>query len=180
MRASMRDLKDEQLMQAYASGSMAAFEALYARYRLPLYRYLRRQVPDEATANDLYQGCWEKVIAARRRYRPAAPFRAWLFRIAHNHAVDHHRARKPDHDTSPDRLADGTPGPEALLDTTAQAARFALALSALPFEQRNALLLHFEGGLGLAEIADLSGEPRETVKSRLRYATQKLKQALSQ
>lgn len=176
----MRDVKDEQLMQDYASGNMPAFEELYARYRLPLYRYFRRQVPDEATANDLYQGCWEKVIAARRRYRPAAPFRAWLFRIAHNHAMDHHRARKPEYDTSPEWLADGKPGPEALLDATAQEARFARALSSLPFEQRNALLLHFESGLGLAEIADLSGEPRETVKSRLRYATEKLKQALSQ
>ncbi|HSG95109.1 MAG TPA: sigma factor, partial [Afifellaceae bacterium] len=62
----MRDASDETLMQQYAAGDLSAFEALYARYRGPLYRYILRQVSDPATANDLYQGSWEKVIRARR------------------------------------------------------------------------------------------------------------------
>jgi RNA polymerase sigma-70 factor (ECF subfamily) len=175
----MRDLKDEQLMQDYASGSMQAFEELYTRYRLPLYRYFRRHAPDEATANDLYQGCWEKVIAARRRYRPAAPFRAWLFRIAHNHAMDFHRARKPGASDPLEGVPDGKPGPEELLDGAAQGQRLLAALAALPPEQKDAILLRFESGLGLEDIGKLTGVARETVKSRLRYATQKMKQALS-
>lgn len=175
----MRDVKDEQLMQDYASGSMQAFEELYARYRLPLYRYFRRHAPDEATANDLYQGCWEKLIAARRRYRPTAPFRAWLFRIAHNHAMDHHRGRKPHNNDEVDSLRDGNPGPDALLEGAAKGEQFMAALAALPLEQKDALLLRFESGLGLDDIGKLAGVSRETVKSRLRYATRKLKQALS-
>lgn len=53
------------------------------------------------------------------------------------------------------------------------------ALAALPLEQKDALLLRFESGLGLDDIGKLAGVSRETVKSRLRYATRKLKQALS-
>ncbi|HSM68502.1 MAG TPA: sigma-70 family RNA polymerase sigma factor [Xanthomonadales bacterium] len=176
---AMRDLKDEHLMRQYASGDLRAFEELYARYRGPLYRYFRRQVPDEPSANDLYQGCWEKIIAARRRYRPRAPFRAWLFRIAHNHAMDYHRRRKPDSADVVEHLQDGNPGPEGLLESAAQGERLMTALAALPLEQKDALLLRFESGLGLDDIGKLTGVARETVKSRLRYATQKLKQALA-
>ena len=176
---AMRDLRDEQLMLNYASGDLRAFEELYARYRGPLYRYFRSQVPDEPSANDLYQGCWEKIIAARRRYRPRAPFRAWLFRIAHNHAMDHHRKRKPDSADAVEHLPDGNPGPEDLLEGAAQGKRLLAALATLPLEQKDALLLHFESGLGLEDIGKLTGVARETVKSRLRYATQKLKRALS-
>ena len=74
----MRERSDEDLMEAWAAGSMQAFEALYARYRGPLYRYILRQAGDDATANDLYQGSWEKIIRARKSYRPQAPFRAWM------------------------------------------------------------------------------------------------------
>ncbi|NND45169.1 MAG: sigma-70 family RNA polymerase sigma factor [Xanthomonadales bacterium] len=175
----MRDLNDEELMLRYAAGEMQAFEELYGRYRAALYRYFRRQVPDEATANDLYQGCWEKAIAARSRYRARAPFRAWLFRIAHNHVVDHHRAQRPGADTEPDQLPGAPADPGDLADDTSRRARLAELLGTLPFEQRNTLLLHFESGLDLEAIGQLCGVGRETVKSRLRYATRKLKQALS-
>ena len=91
----MRERSDEALVADWSGGSMAAFEALYARYRGPLYRYFLRLSGDAARANDLYQGCWEKVIRARRRYRPTGPFRAWLFRVAHNHAMDDFRRSAP-------------------------------------------------------------------------------------
>ena len=89
----MRDRTDEQLMAAYAGGDMQAFEQLYQRHRGPLYRYLLRLVGEAATANDLYQGSWERVIRNRRRYRPSGPFRAWMYRIAHNLVANWHRDR---------------------------------------------------------------------------------------
>ncbi|MBT8063618.1 MAG: RNA polymerase subunit sigma, partial [Gammaproteobacteria bacterium] len=61
----MRERSDEALMEAYAHGDAAAFERLYRRHRGPLYRYIIRYVGDAAIANDLYQGCWEKIILAR-------------------------------------------------------------------------------------------------------------------
>jgi RNA polymerase sigma-70 factor (ECF subfamily) len=174
----MRTLSDEQLMQQYAADDMDAFEVLYARYRGPLYRYFRRQVADPATANDLYQGCWEKIISARHRYRPSAPFKAWAYRIAHNHLVDHYRRQRPGAPLDEAGFVDAGPGPDQALDAEHRHDALHAAILALPPEQRDALLLKLEGGLSLAEIATMTDVGRETVKSRLRYATARLKQVL--
>jgi len=77
---------------------MEAFEVLYERHRGPLYRYILRLVGNPATANDLYQGSWEKIIKARGRYKDSAPFKAWMYRIAHNHVMDHFRREQPRRD----------------------------------------------------------------------------------
>lgn len=185
----MTEPSDEALMKAYAEGDMPAFEQLYQRYRGPLYRYILRLVGDPPTANDLYQGSWEKIIAARRRYEASAPFRAWMFRIAHNHAVDHfRRTRSPafsaHHAPAPDDLATANPGPEQALASTQAAAQAATRLEAalreLPDEQRQAVLLKLEAGLDLRAIAEVTGVNPETAKSRLRYATARLKAVLAE
>ena len=111
----MRERSDEELMNAYAKGDAAAFDALYQRHRAPLYRYILRQVRDPATANDLYQGSWEKVIRASARYRADAPFKAWLYRIAHNHLVDHFRRERPSVELVVEAHASDNPGPEQAL-----------------------------------------------------------------
>lgn len=159
---------------------MAAFEALYARYRGPLYRYFLRLGGDAARANDLYQGCWEKVIRARRRYRPTGPFRAWLFRVAHNHAMDGFRRAEPAADLNEAETASAQPGPAEHAADAERAARLADAMAALPAEQRDAILLKLEGGLDVESIARATGVGRETAKSRLRYATARLRQALGE
>jgi RNA polymerase sigma-70 factor (ECF subfamily) len=174
----MRDASDEKLMRRYASGDMSAFETLYARYRGPLYRYIRRQVPDPATANDLYQGSWERVIGARKSYSDNAPFKAWIYRIARNHLIDHYRRNRPHAQLQPDAQASDNPQPGEAYAAQERHERLLGAIRALPQEQRDALLLRLEGGLGLAEIAAITGTGKETVKSRLRYATSKLKQVL--
>jgi RNA polymerase sigma-70 factor (ECF subfamily) len=175
----MRERSDEELVMAWAQGSMAAFETLYARWRGPLYRYFLRLAGDPAQANDLYQGCWEKVIRARRRYRPRAPFRAWLFRVAHNHAMDGFRRAEPLAGLDEADPASTQPGPADAAESAERAARLADALAGLPPEQREAVLLKLEGGLDLETIAEVTGVGRETAKSRLRYATARLKNALS-
>ena len=175
----MRERTDEALVAAWSDGSMAAFEALYARYRGPLYRYFLRLSGDVARANDLYQGCWEKVIRARRRYRPTGPFRAWLFRIAHNHAMDGFRRAAPETELSDADAPSTQPGPVEHTAAAERTARLAAALDGLPPEQRDAMLLKLEGGLDLESIARVTGVGRETAKSRLRYATARLKHALS-
>jgi RNA polymerase sigma-70 factor (ECF subfamily) len=171
----MRDRSDEELMQAYAKGEMKAFDDLYGRHRGPLYRYILRQVGDPVTANDLYQGSWEKIIKARARYRANAPFRAWLYRIAHNHVADHFRRSRPTSELHADSLATDNPGPEQALIGEQTAARLQAAVLMLPGEQREALLLRLEAGLDLDAIAEVTGVKQETAKSRLRYAVRKLK-----
>ena len=176
----MHERSDEALMQAWAGGSMAAFEQLYERYRGPLYRYILRLAGNEVTANDLYQGCWEKVIRARRRYRPAAPFRAWLFRIARNHVVDHYRRERPSAELREEQLESNNPGPDVALAEQGREMDLRQAVDTLPDEQRDFLLLKLEAGIELQTIADISGIGRETAKSRLRYALAKLRKTLEE
>lgn len=167
-------------MTEWAAGRMDAFETLYARYRVPLYRYILRLCGNEATANDLYQGSWEKIIRARKSYRANAPFRAWMFRIAHNHAMDHFRRKRPSTGLEEDRLRDESGGPDERLDRAGREARLRAAVDELPAKQRDALLLKLDGGLDLATIAEVLGVNRETAKSRLRYAVARLKQQLKE
>ena len=174
----MRQTTDEQLMRRYAKGDAQAFDQLYERHRGPLYRYFLRQVSDTATANDLYQGSWEKIIKARRRYRPNAPFTVWMYRIAHNHLVDHYRRLHPNDPLEDDVLADQRAGPAQDIIDCEERDRLRQAIVALPVEQKNALLLKLETGLKMEDIASVTGVSRETVKSRLRYAVDKLRQGL--
>ena len=174
----MREMSDEKLMQRYAKGDAKAFDQLYARHRAPLYRYFNRQVNNPATANDLYQGAWEKIIKARRKYRPKVPFKAWMYRIAHNHLVDHYRRLKPVDSVEPDTLSDTKTDPSQGAIDSEQNKLLRAGIGALPVEQRNTLLLQLETGLKMEEIAKVTGVGRETVKSRLRYAVNHLKRNL--
>ncbi|WP_052338424.1 RNA polymerase sigma factor [Luteimonas huabeiensis] len=178
------DDSDEALMQAYAGGRASAFEALYARHRQRLYRFLLRQLRDPALADELYQDVWQRVIAARADWRPDAGFASWLYRIARNRLADHWRAarhRPPPPQDAESRLArvpdDDTP--ETTLDEHERRARLQAALDELPDEQREVVLLRLEQELTLEEIGAVTGVGRETVKSRLRYAMDKLRGRLA-
>lgn len=157
---------------------MAAFEQLYQRYRGPLYRYVLRQAGHPATANDLYQGIWEKIVKARKQYRATASLRAWLFRIAHNHVMDYYRRLKPEAELILETAKTQEAGPESSFSTLSRENALAAAIGQLPADQKEALVLKLESGLDLQTIADVTGVSRETAKSRLRYAVNKLKKAL--
>ena len=151
---------------------------LYERHRTALYRYVLRLAGDPATANDLYQGCWEKIIKSRSRYRVSTPFRAWLYRIAHNHVMDHFRRQKPHSDEDPDSLITGQALPDDQLNQEKRKKDLISAINALPPEQKDTLLLKLESGLDLQTIAEVTGVNPETTKSRLRYAVSRLKKLL--
>jgi RNA polymerase sigma-70 factor (ECF subfamily) len=176
--AFMRELTDEKLMQRYAKGDTRAFDELYARHRGALYRYFNRQLNDAATVNDLYQGTWEKIIKSRDKYRSSSPFNAWMYRIAHNHLVDHYRRTRPAESMEPESISDKRPGPAQGVIAKEQNEQLKAGITALPEEQRSTLLLKLETGLKMEEIASVTGVSRETVKSRLRYAVNKLKRSL--
>src|SRR5450631_4792032 len=88
------DESDQALMGQYARGDAAAFEALYRRHEIRVWRYLVRNVGNRATADDLMQEVWFAVARDAARYRPSAGFTTWLFTIAHNRMIDHIRARR--------------------------------------------------------------------------------------
>jgi RNA polymerase sigma factor (sigma-70 family) len=175
---------DEQLMLAYRDGDAAAFDRLYERHKGRLFRYVLRGVKSRALAEELYQEIWIRVVEARARYAPTARFTTWLFTVAHNRLVDHWRKKElaivPAVDTADEALhagADEAADPARRVEDRQSLARFAAALEALPHAQREAFLLHEEGGLTAPEIAAATGSDPEAVKSRLRYAWQKLRQA---
>lgn len=177
------DASDETLMLAYAAGDAAAFEQLYARHRGRLYRYLLRQLRDNALADEVFQDVWQRVISARAGWTPAAGFATWLYTIAHHRLGDHwrslkHRPAAPaDADERTARVADPET-PERVLSEFERRRQLQLALDDLPEEQREVLLLRLEQELTLEEIAEVTGVGRETVKSRLRYAMDKLRARL--
>jgi RNA polymerase sigma-70 factor (ECF subfamily) len=176
---------DEELMLAYRDGNAGAFDTLYARHRGALFRYVLRGVKVRAVAEELYQEIWIRVIEARHRYAPKARFTTWLYTIAHNRLVDHWRhkelalvpARDDEDAPEPDGAASTLGDPARQLEGREALARFAKALEDLPRAQREAFLLHEEAGMTAVEIAAVTGSEPEAVKSRLRYAMQKLKAA---
>nr|WP_295942009.1 sigma-70 family RNA polymerase sigma factor [uncultured Acidovorax sp.] len=177
-------------MQRYAKGDMAAFDRLYARHELAVWRFVFRSVKVQAVADDLLQDVWFAVARNAARYEVKAKFRTWLFTLAHNRLVDHLRTAK--HHTSLDAsdgdartladtlVADSGFGPVRQLQSREQAAALIAAVEQLPLEQREAFLLQAEGDLSVQEIAEATGVDFETAKSRLRYARASLRQHLKE
>jgi RNA polymerase sigma-70 factor, ECF subfamily len=177
---------DEQLMLAYAGGDARAFETLYAKHKGPLYRFVLRSVKTRAEAEELFQDVWMRAIEARARYAPQAKFSTWLYTIAHNRLVDHWRGRglalvsldAEEGSAAPEPAAPPSAEPHLQLEARETFERLSAAIAALPLAQREAFLLHREGDLSVAEIAQATGSDEEAAKSRLRYAMNKLKEAI--
>jgi RNA polymerase sigma factor (sigma-70 family) len=182
---------DENLMVRFGRGEAAAFEFLYRRHESRVFRFLQRNVRNEAAANDLMQEVWFAVVRGAANYQPTAKFTTWLFTIAHNRTVDmiraNHRLQSldagdeadPEASSPLERLAiEGKLEPAAQVQSQDEAAALLSAVAQLPAEQRAAFLLQAEGELSVEEIADATGASFETVKSRLRYARAKLRQLL--
>jgi len=178
---------DTTLMLRYRDGDARAFELLYERHKGPLYRYLQRMCGRREVADDLFQEVWSKVIASRSRYEVRAQFNTFLFRIAHNCAVDYFRRSGRPHESAAqdvDEIAEEIGAaeherPDAALSEAQVRSDFRRALAELPPEQRDVFVLYEESGLTLEEIGRITGVAMETAKSRLRYAVGKLKAALA-
>jgi RNA polymerase sigma-70 factor, ECF subfamily len=183
---------DEALMCAYGQGDERAFETLYARHKRATYRYfLRHTASDAATADELHQDLWLRVIGARERYEAQAKFSTWLYTLARHRMVDHWRSRhgvslasfeedgivmQAEESVAASRDANDDPLHASIDAETCN--RLVAALAEVPTLQRDAFLLHVEGGLSLDEIASLTATSGETVKSRLRYAYRRLRDTL--
>ncbi len=175
---------DETLVSRYGRGEVAAFEALLDRHRRGVFRFLRRFVGSDARAEDLAQETWLRFIGAAPRWKERGRFKVWLYAVARNLATDD--ARRASHRAAePLEPAAGTRS-RARIEAVADAAerdvllRSALerAITALPEEQREVFLLREYEGIAFAEIAEITGAPLPTVKSRMRYALEALRKAL--
>ncbi|MDR9860391.1 RNA polymerase sigma factor [Pseudomonas baetica] len=177
---------DESLLARYREGDGAAFEILYARHRQGLYRFLLGLSGKAEMADEVFQETWLSLIRSASQPQGRATFRTWLFQIARNRLIDHwrkHGAHQPLHDSYDEQahaVSDEATDPEQLLSLSRNSQRLETALQTLPADQREVFLLRAHGDLDLAQIASLTDTPLETVKSRLRYAQQKLRRLLAE
>jgi RNA polymerase sigma-70 factor, ECF subfamily len=153
--------------------------SLVERYQHRLYRYLTRLAGPGAAANDLFQQTWLHVVRQLGRYDPRRNFDTWLFAIAHNAAMDVLR-RRPGESLDEETGSWPAAGPDALaiLLSAERAAIVASEVDALPALYREAVTLRFEEGMKLEEIAEVTGAPLSTVKSRLARALESLRRSL--
>jgi RNA polymerase sigma-70 factor (ECF subfamily) len=180
---------DEALMERYRDGDAGAFDVLYDRHRGGVYRFMLRQCSDRGVAEELFQDVWMNLIRARATYTVTARFTTWLYRLAHNRLIDHYRAQSggvplsfdaqggPDLECIPAaRSAD----PAVAADQRQQAGRLLQLIADLPEAQREAFLLQQESDMSIEDIAQATGVPRETAKSRLRYAMARLREGMKE
>lgn len=189
---------DERLLAAFLAGDAEAFEAIVARYRSPLYNLLLRSVRDPQAASDLLQEVFLRVIQRADKFHGGAKFSTWIFTIARNLSIDHarrmqhRRHRSLDAPTGSgdgaeaagpplvDRVSGTDLGGERAVDSAEIQRRVAAAVESLPSEQREVFLMRQLHGLSFQDIADVVGVPVNTVKSRMRYALERLQQALAE
>lgn len=184
---------DESLMQHYAAGHMQAFDALYERHELAVWRYVFRSVRVQAVADDLLQDVWFALARQAPNYQPGAKFKTWLFTLAHHRMVDYVRTAKHhqslDGGDDPESEGGGLAqtlaansgfGPLKRLESKEQAQALIEAIEQLPQIQREAFLLQVEGGMNVQDIAVATGVSFETAKSRLRYARSRLRELLQE
>lgn len=182
------ELTDEMLMLRYKDGDADAFDNLFARHNGGVYRYFLRQGQAAPHAEELAQDVWTNVIRAAPNYEVAAKFNTWLYRIAHNRLIDHVRSASARPEDCLDELpeaADAFPIPEFQIpervnERRQMAEHMLQVIAELPPDQAEVFLLHEESELTLEQIAAAIGVGRETAKSRLRYALNKLRTALSE
>ena len=147
------------LVQRAMNGDQQAFGHLYQHYLEPIYRYIYFRVGDVADAEDLTEQIFIKAWEALPQYKPqSGKFSNWLYRIAHNAAVDHHRQRKssPLQPLPDERLPVGrqTSALEEVIRAE-EAAVLAAAIAQLSDDQQQVILLRFIEGLRHAEVARL-------------------------
>ena len=181
--AMVHEPDDSALMLRYQEGDVTAFDVLYRRHKDAIYRYLLRLCGHRDTAEDIFQEVWGKIVKARSSYRPTAKFTTFLYRVAHNCFIDHLRRNKRHASNTtfePERHSDQGETLELATERSLARERLELALGTLPDEQRDAFLLSEEGGLSMDQIASVTGCNRETAKSRVRYAVNKLRSAIDE
>jgi RNA polymerase sigma-70 factor (ECF subfamily) len=173
---------DERLMLRFQKGEVRAFEELVRRHRTPVFSFLLRLTGDRGRAEDLCQETFLRVVRAAEEWQPRALFRTWLFAVARNQAQDEAR-RKAFRRTEPQAepaggAASGDPGPEEAAAGALLRPKLEAALASLPEEQREVFVLREHAGLRFPEIAEVTGVPENTVKSRMRYALEALRERL--
>lgn len=192
------ETSDEALMQRFQDGDRSAFTALVRRHQGRLYNFTLRTLRSPQLAEDVTQETFVRVVHRSADFRGSSKFSTWLHAIARNLCIDELRKAKHRRHASLDQPAhgsadDGDAGrplseeiagsgqePERATGGSELKARIARAVDLLPDDQREVFLLREISNLPFAEIAEIVKVPEPTVKSRMRYALERLQENLSE
>ena len=180
-------LADGELVLTAVSGREAAFEELVRRYQRPIASYVYRMVGDYDAALDLTQEVFIKVYNSLSRYRSEFKFSTWIYKIAHNTAIDHLRRH-----TVRDQIltADGDGPrseiaiesrrltPEQESEREERRSEIESVVQSLPAAYRELIVLRHSHDLSYDEIAEVTGLPLGTVKNRLFRAREAMRDLL--
>lgn len=167
---------DNLLMLQVRDGDLDKLGVLFERYKMRLYRYFYLRTGNAAGSEDLVQNVFVRIIRYRDRYEPVGEFRSWLFRIAHNLAVDfvRKRARRRSLDDLHDEPVDWNTAERNTLKEE-RVKLLEKALFRLRDDYRELLILSRYQGLKYGEIADIAGCSPEAVKLRIHRAMKELR-----
>jgi RNA polymerase sigma-70 factor, ECF subfamily len=185
---------DETLMLRYQQGDRAAFATLVRRHQGPLFNFAIRQVRIPQVAEDVIQETFVRVVQNAADFKHEARFTTWVYTITRNLCIDHLRKRAlrkhPSLDQAGGEEGDGptlgeqTADPRASVEREATGTelkeRIARAVDKLPDDQREVFLMREVSNLPFKEIAEITNVPENTVKSRMRYALERLQEALAE
>ncbi len=174
--------EDAKLVSRIRDGSLDAFEALYHKYKRPLYQTALAITGDQTAAEEILQDCFVRAYTALGRVDASTSLSPWLHRIVINLSanwVSRHRQWSSALDEWMDRLIAGpTASPEYMIEALELCEIVREAIAELSFVQRATIVLHYLQGFSLAEIAYIFDCPLGTVKSRLHYACKTLRKKL--
>ena len=172
-------VETEYWVLRYRRGQKDALEKLVQLWERPLYYYVRRLVVAQDEAGDLAQEIWVKVILKLKTLRDPAAFPAWLYRLARRHVLSHLRKTRPAELPEEVHADNGlNAAAEDDLSSRLNAEEVHWGLGQLSLVHRDCLTLHFLEGFSLEEISRITGVPAGTVKSRMHYAKEALREVV--
>jgi RNA polymerase sigma-70 factor, ECF subfamily len=180
-------------MLRYQRGDVSAFADLVQRHKTPLYNFVLRQLRSPAAAEDALQEVLLRVVQGSSEFKHEARFTTWIYTIARNLCIDELRKMSLRAHESLDKQVSeqGPPRGELVQDVSVRASverqaesgelrgRIVRAIEALPEEQREVFMLREVANLSFGEIAQVTATPENTVKSRMRYALERLQETLN-
>lgn len=186
---SHASLADGELVVRAIAGREDGFEELVRRYQRPIVAYVYRMVGDYDSALDLAQEVFIRVYNSLERYRPEFKFSTWIYRIAHNAAIDHLRrvetSRTEDLEveceggrTFEKPLASKALTPEQACERGERRAEIEEVVRQLTPAYRELIVLRHSHDLSYDEIAEVTGLPLGTVKNRIFRAREAMRELL--
>lgn len=192
---ALADAADEGALRAFRAGDRSAFDRLVTRHEKGLFNFCFRLLGSRPAAEDATQEILLKVVRSADGWTPKAKVRTWIYAIARNHCIDEARKARHRQTDSLDRplkpgddegatVGDGIADPAEIgPERGAHGARLRglllRAIDLLPEEQREVFVMREQVGLPFKEIAEITGVPENTAKSRMRYALEGLRATLA-